>query len=411
MDIPPQIKSLLAKINNINKVKWAKRTGIAASALLIALPFALNGHAAIAERKAVSPAAEQAALYAAENASDAEEKEAYENDGQAEEAAATDAALLGDVAELMGEDTQLKRSGTELYNMEEVEFEATRPNEDLSAEDAGDEAEASEDDDKEAASSETAESETEETEETKAAGSESRGQENTAAETVSANEAADEDTEDSQDTADAADADAEEDTTEATLAPGTLTTTASYALSVQTAERAEESEASEAEPSEETEAAEESEASEEAESIPEPDWIYIDGLMPMTQEEYNIYSLCDGYYYIGASAASGSWGYTGGWCTWYVYNARNNAGKYLPNNLGNADSWPYNAAAMGYRVDYSPEVGAVACDPGNMHVMFVEKVYDDGSILVSEGGWGYSPYSYNKRHMSAWRAGSFQYIH
>ncbi len=74
--------------------------------------------------------------------------------------------------------------------------------------------------------------------------------------------------------------------------------------------------------------------------------------------------------------------YDAGYCTWYVKNRRPD----LPNNLGNANSWYYRAAAQGLPVGASPRAGAVgttaAGDLG--HVVYVERVNNDGSILISE---------------------------
>ncbi len=144
---------------------------------------------------------------------------------------------------------------------------------------------------------------------------------------------------------------------------------------------------------------------------PVPEYIYLDGLKPMTQREYRAYQNIQGWNYIGSSAASGSWGYTGGMCTWYVYNARVNSGLGLSNSLGAASQWAYTARAQGYWVDNTPAVGAVAVNSSANHVMFVEKVYSDGSILISEGGWNYSAYVYNRRVLSAGTARGLTYIH
>lgn len=114
--------------------------------------------------------------------------------------------------------------------------------------------------------------------------------------------------------------------------------------------------------------------------------------------------------YIGSVSQPGSGYYSAGWCTWYVYNARYAIGRPLPTYLGAADSWPYRAAAAGYVVNNTPAVGAVIY-MGNMHVAFVEAVYGDGSILISEGGWNYTAFGYNKRVISAGSTGYYSYIH
>lgn len=114
--------------------------------------------------------------------------------------------------------------------------------------------------------------------------------------------------------------------------------------------------------------------------------------------------------YIGSIAQPGSNYYGAGWCTWYVYNARYAIGRPIPRNLGNADTWVSRAAAAGYLINNTPAVGAVIY-MGNNHVAFVEAVYADGSILISEGGWNWAPFVYNKRVISSGAVGYYSYIH
>ncbi len=82
--------------------------------------------------------------------------------------------------------------------------------------------------------------------------------------------------------------------------------------------------------------------------------------------------------------------FPGGWCTSWVSLKR-----YIP-WLGNARDWPANAQAMGYRIGYTPRVGAVYCEPWLTwwgHVSYVERVYTNGSFLISEGNYyGYGGY-------------------
>lgn len=83
---------------------------------------------------------------------------------------------------------------------------------------------------------------------------------------------------------------------------------------------------------------------------------------------------------------NGSNTYDYGYCTWYVKNRK----PSLPNNLGNADTWFARAQAQGMAVGYSPRAGAAAQVKGRMHVAYVEMVYGDGTILISEmnvQGW------------------------
>lgn len=82
-------------------------------------------------------------------------------------------------------------------------------------------------------------------------------------------------------------------------------------------------------------------------------------------------------------------------CTNYVAWKLTLAGVQRPfTNPGNASTWAARAAADGYLVDHTPAVGAVAqwdsFAGGNGidgHVAYVEEVYADGTILVSEDYW------------------------
>ncbi len=77
----------------------------------------------------------------------------------------------------------------------------------------------------------------------------------------------------------------------------------------------------------------------------------------------------------GSSAGNS---YTPGWCTWYAKNRRPD----LPNNLGNAGTWVARAAAQGLATGSTPQAGAIGQQ--GMHVVFVERVNDDGTVFVSE---------------------------
>lgn len=82
-------------------------------------------------------------------------------------------------------------------------------------------------------------------------------------------------------------------------------------------------------------------------------------------------------------------------CTNYVAWKLISNGVQRPNtNPGNAADWAVGAAADGYLVNKSPAVGAVAqwdslaqgySEDG--HVAYIERVNDDGTILVSEDFW------------------------
>lgn len=79
--------------------------------------------------------------------------------------------------------------------------------------------------------------------------------------------------------------------------------------------------------------------------------------------------------------------YTPGNCTWYVKNRRPD----LPNNLGNANMWYSNAAAMGWNVGLTPKKGAAATTGYGWvgHVAYVEGVSLDGLwVTISEMNYG-----------------------
>ncbi|PNZ69703.1 amidase domain-containing protein [Staphylococcus croceilyticus] len=84
--------------------------------------------------------------------------------------------------------------------------------------------------------------------------------------------------------------------------------------------------------------------------------------------------------------------YPQGQCTWYVYERVQQFGKHVGGDWGDAHNWDNRAERDGYRVAGSPkahtaavfESGQAGADSTYGHVAFVEKVNDDGSIVVSE---------------------------
>ena len=75
-------------------------------------------------------------------------------------------------------------------------------------------------------------------------------------------------------------------------------------------------------------------------------------------------------------------GYVPGNCTWYVKTRRAD----LPNDLGNANTWYARAQAYGIATGTQPRAGAVGTTTAGYygHVVYVERVNGDGSILISE---------------------------
>ncbi len=101
-----------------------------------------------------------------------------------------------------------------------------------------------------------------------------------------------------------------------------------------------------------------------------------------------------GGFRFGTSAIYGYNGYDYGYCTWYAANRRAEVGKPVPANLGNASTWKVIAQRAGIPVGSTPAAGAVIWTPPRDyygHVGYVEEVFPDGSVRISEmntRGWG-----------------------
>lgn len=107
--------------------------------------------------------------------------------------------------------------------------------------------------------------------------------------------------------------------------------------------------------------------------------------------------------------------YAYGQCTWGVAARMNQLGLKLKgsngekisiiNTMGNGQDWVATASSLGGETDSTPRAGAIVSFAGGTHgtpadyghVAFVEKVYDDGSFLVSETNYGGNPnYTFRK---------------
>ena len=75
------------------------------------------------------------------------------------------------------------------------------------------------------------------------------------------------------------------------------------------------------------------------------------------------------------------------------------------NTMGNGQDWVATASSLGGETGSTPRAGAIVSFVGGTHgtpadyghVAFVEKVYDDGSFLVSETNYGGNPnYTFRK---------------
>ena len=97
------------------------------------------------------------------------------------------------------------------------------------------------------------------------------------------------------------------------------------------------------------------------------------------------------------------WGFLTGECTSFVAHRMNQLGINFTNGMkggtfGHGYMWANNARRLGYRVDHSPSVGAIAWYDQNAfgawsngHVAYVAQVNGDGSIVIEEFNWGLLP--------------------
>jgi surface antigen/LysM repeat protein len=121
--------------------------------------------------------------------------------------------------------------------------------------------------------------------------------------------------------------------------------------------------------------------------------------------------------YFAYNLLWGGNGYIPGFCTWYVANRRAAAGNPIPNNLGNAATWYPIAVATGMPTGYTPKAGAVlwhvntSIARGLGHVGYVERVNDDGSILVSDMNFAAGRFAVSTRTIQPSEFGSYRFIY
>lgn len=110
--------------------------------------------------------------------------------------------------------------------------------------------------------------------------------------------------------------------------------------------------------------------------------------------------------------------YSYGQCTWYAYERRVQLGNPVGSFWGNASTWAYYGRLAGFRVDQSPEVGAVMQNGGGYfgHVAIVEAVNPGVSVTISEMnayrfGGGYARIGHGDISWSDAVSGYYSYIH
>ncbi|WP_436862264.1 CHAP domain-containing protein [Staphylococcus caeli] len=101
-------------------------------------------------------------------------------------------------------------------------------------------------------------------------------------------------------------------------------------------------------------------------------------------------------------------------CTWYVHNRRNQIKRYLPSSFTHAKNWLIEAQRAGFSTGRKPLVGAVmqtsSGGGGYGHVAFVEKVYSNGSIKISEYNYNVR-LGYGTRTLTKSQASKYNYIY
>lgn len=119
-----------------------------------------------------------------------------------------------------------------------------------------------------------------------------------------------------------------------------------------------------------------------------------------------------------AHYTSASYGYKQ--CTWWAYNRARDFGIVYGETMGNGSDWKFQP---GYRVSSTPVLHSVIsfnpgqtlsngqwyADPVYGHVAFVEAVYADGSLLISESGTNLEG-EYQTQRVSAEEANTLSYV-
>ena len=144
--------------------------------------------------------------------------------------------------------------------------------------------------------------------------------------------------------------------------------------------------------------------------------IIANGELPATEQPGYIAPRVT-YGYASNIAASVGNRYAWGNCTWYAYERRVQLGSPVGSFWGNASTWGYNARLSGFRVDGSPEPGAVMANGGGAgHVAVVESVNSGVSVRVTEMnayrcGGGFNRISTCDISWSEATSGMYNYIH
>ena len=105
--------------------------------------------------------------------------------------------------------------------------------------------------------------------------------------------------------------------------------------------------------------------------------------------------------------------YDFGFCTYWAALRREQTGKPIPSNWGNANTWGIRAGLVGYSINHLPAAGTIMQTTAGAlgHVAFVESVNSvDGSWTISEmnfKGWD----EVDSRTLKASDAKNYNFIH
>jgi len=115
----------------------------------------------------------------------------------------------------------------------------------------------------------------------------------------------------------------------------------------------------------------------------------------------------------GFLASYGFNSYAPGNCTWHTANRWAALGKSLPQNLGNAATWVSRAKLAGLETGKVPRLHAAVqtSTSGYGHVGFVEEVFPDGSMRMSEMNYNWRLYALREVVIPAAEALTYNYVY
>lgn len=104
--------------------------------------------------------------------------------------------------------------------------------------------------------------------------------------------------------------------------------------------------------------------------------------------------------------------YDRGQCTAYVFDKVKKDKNMIERNWHDAKYWAEKAERDGYEVNQQPKKGALLQSPRGQqgHVAYIEKVYNNGSIKVSEMNY-VKPYEITERTLTKLDVKRYQVIH